>query len=255
VVITDTFGRPWREGVVDVAIGCAGLPPLSDLRGTVDDGGRELETTVVAFADAVAAASGLVMTKTARVPAALVRGLHAAIGDASPGPARALVRARADDLFWESALIAASAAPASATFGPGEVPQDLVEEAVRATSRLPSAGGWTFVALTSTAARDRLLSVVGDAGDALRSAPMLIVPCIKVAGGRTSARRTEASILLAAGAAIRTLVIALHAQGLGSWWDPDLRLDADGARAALALDTDRRPIGIVAVGPIPVGGA
>jgi nitroreductase len=130
-----------------------------------------------------------------------------------------------------------------------------VEEAVRATSRLPSAGGWTFVALTSTAARDRLLSVVGDAGDALRSAPMLIVPCIKVAGGRTSARRTEASILLAAGAAIRTLVIALHAQGLGSWWDPDLRLDADGARAALALDTDRRPIGIVAVGPIPVGGA
>ncbi|MGH2681022.1 MAG: coenzyme F420-0:L-glutamate ligase, partial [Actinomycetota bacterium] len=54
VVITDTFGRPWREGVVDVAIGCAGLPPLLDLRGTTDDHGAVLETTVVALADAVA---------------------------------------------------------------------------------------------------------------------------------------------------------------------------------------------------------
>jgi nitroreductase len=160
-----------------------------------------------------------------------------------------------DDLFWESALIAASAANASATFGPGDVPQDLVEEAVRAASGIPPAGGWTFVALTSAAARRRLLSVVGDAGDALRSAPMLIVPCVRVAGGRTAAPRTEASILLAAGAAIRTLVIALHAQGLGSWWEPDLRMDADGARAALALGTDRRPLGIVAVGPMPEGGA
>jgi coenzyme F420-0:L-glutamate ligase / coenzyme F420-1:gamma-L-glutamate ligase len=260
VVITDTFGRPWREGVVDVAIGCAGLPPLIDLRGTADDHGTTLEATVVALADAVAAASGLVMTKTARVPAALVRGLDAAIGDTPAGPARALVRARADDLFWESALVAASVANANATFGPGDVPPSLVEEAVRAASGVPPAGGWTFVVLTSAAARRRLLSVVGDAGDALRSAPMLIVPCVRVAGGQTSAPqtsapRTETSILLAAGAAIRTLVIALHAQGLGSWWEPDLRLDGDGVRAALELGADRRPLGIVAVGPMPEGGA
>ena len=253
VVITDTFGRPWREGVVDVAIGCAGLPPLIDLRGTADDRGTTLEATVVAIADAVAAASGLVMTKTARVPAALVRGLDAAIGDAPPGPARALVRARADDLFWESALVAASVANANATFGPGDVPPNLVEEAVGAASGIPSLGDWTFVALTSGAARRRLLSVVGDADDALRSAPLLIVPCVGVEGGRTSG--TEASILLTAGAAIRTLVVALHAQGLGSWWDPDQRLDADGVRAALGLGADRRPLGIVAVGPMPEGEA
>ena len=61
VVVTDTFGRPWREGVVDVAIGCAGMPAVLDLRGTVDDHGAVLEATVVALADAVAAASGLVM--------------------------------------------------------------------------------------------------------------------------------------------------------------------------------------------------
>jgi coenzyme F420-0:L-glutamate ligase/coenzyme F420-1:gamma-L-glutamate ligase len=256
VVITDTFGRPWREGVVDVAIGCAGLAPLIDLRGMVDDRGTMLETTVVALADAVAAASGLVMTKTARIPAALVRGLDAAIGDSPPGPARTLVRARADDLFWESALIAVSAANVDPAFGPGDVPPDLVEEAVRAASGVPSAGASTFVVLTSAAARRRLLSVVGEPTDgALRSAPMLIVPCVEESRGRTSAPRTEAAILLAAGAAIRTLAVALHAQGLGSWWDPDLRLDADGARAALALDPDRRPLGIVAVGPMPEGAA
>ncbi|TMK84326.1 MAG: coenzyme F420-0:L-glutamate ligase, partial [Actinobacteria bacterium] len=63
VVITDTFGRPWRAGVLNVAIGCAGLPALVDLRGTKDATGRVLETTVVALADEIAAASGLVMGK------------------------------------------------------------------------------------------------------------------------------------------------------------------------------------------------
>ena len=75
VVVTDTFGRPWRRGVVNVAIGCAGIASLVDLRGTVDHHGRELEATVVALADEVAAASGLAMGKASRVPAALVRGV------------------------------------------------------------------------------------------------------------------------------------------------------------------------------------
>ncbi|HEU5225534.1 MAG TPA: coenzyme F420-0:L-glutamate ligase, partial [Actinomycetota bacterium] len=68
VVITDTFGRTWRRGLVNVSIGCAGIPALVDLRGTADNHGRELEATVVALADEVAAASGLAMGKTARVP-------------------------------------------------------------------------------------------------------------------------------------------------------------------------------------------
>src|SRR5207237_4587024 len=75
VVITDTFGRPWRNGVVNVAIGCAGLPALIDLRGRKDHHGRVLEATIVAVADEVAAASGLVMGKDAMIPAAIVRGL------------------------------------------------------------------------------------------------------------------------------------------------------------------------------------
>ena len=75
IVITDTFGRAWREGVINVAIGVAGIPALIDLRGASDHTGRELEATIVALADEIAAASGLVMGKAARVPAALVRGV------------------------------------------------------------------------------------------------------------------------------------------------------------------------------------
>jgi coenzyme F420-0:L-glutamate ligase/coenzyme F420-1:gamma-L-glutamate ligase len=102
VVMTDTFGRPWRNGLVNVAIGCAGLPALVDLRGEPDHHGRQLEVTVVALADEVAAASGLVMGKSARVPAALVRGID--IGVAAPGRGADLVRPPGEDLFREGTM-------------------------------------------------------------------------------------------------------------------------------------------------------
>lgn len=102
VVMTDTFGRPWRNGLVNVAIGCAGLPAIIDLRGQTDHHGRELEVTVVALADEVAAASGLVMGKSARVPVALVRGVD--IGVAAPGRAAELVRSPDEDLFREGTI-------------------------------------------------------------------------------------------------------------------------------------------------------
>jgi coenzyme F420-0:L-glutamate ligase/coenzyme F420-1:gamma-L-glutamate ligase len=102
VVMTDTFGRPWRNGLVNVAIGCAGLPALIDMRGQVDDHGRELEVTVVALADEVAAASGLVMGKSARVPVALVRGVD--IGVTAPGRAADLIRAPDEDLFRQGVI-------------------------------------------------------------------------------------------------------------------------------------------------------
>ncbi|MBI4474469.1 MAG: coenzyme F420-0:L-glutamate ligase [Acidobacteria bacterium] len=74
VIITDTFGRPWREGLVDAAIGIARVPPFIDLRGQRDDYGHALNVTVLAAADALAAAAGLAMGKTQRTPAALIRG-------------------------------------------------------------------------------------------------------------------------------------------------------------------------------------
>ena len=97
VVVTDTFGRPWREGLVEVALGCAGMDPLLDLRGRADLAGRELHHTVVALADEVAAAAGLVMEKDSAVAAAIVRGVRYTPG---PGGAAArLVRKPEFDLF------------------------------------------------------------------------------------------------------------------------------------------------------------
>ncbi len=98
VVVTDTFGRPWRQGVTDVAIGVAGLRPLLDLRGTRDANGRLLDATEVAIADEVAAAANLVLGKAAATPFALVRGLDESyFGDGSV--AADLVRPVAEDLF------------------------------------------------------------------------------------------------------------------------------------------------------------
>jgi coenzyme F420-0:L-glutamate ligase / coenzyme F420-1:gamma-L-glutamate ligase len=97
VVVSDTFGRAWRHGLTDVAIGVSGLAAVVDLRGERDALGRELQVTEVAVADEVAAAAELVMGKAAGVPAAIVRGLDP--GWLRDGSARELVRPPADDLF------------------------------------------------------------------------------------------------------------------------------------------------------------
>jgi coenzyme F420-0:L-glutamate ligase/coenzyme F420-1:gamma-L-glutamate ligase len=76
VIVSDSFGRPFRQGTTDIAIGVAGLPPLLDLRGTRDSAGYELRTTAIAVADEIAGAAELVMGKTAGIPAAVVRGLE-----------------------------------------------------------------------------------------------------------------------------------------------------------------------------------
>jgi coenzyme F420-0:L-glutamate ligase / coenzyme F420-1:gamma-L-glutamate ligase len=99
IVIADSFGRAWRVGQCDVAIGIAGLAPVDDWRGRLDGAGRPLEATMIAVADAATAAADLTRGKDTREPAVLVRGLerHVTVGD-GPGAA-ALVRAREEDLF------------------------------------------------------------------------------------------------------------------------------------------------------------
>ena len=131
VVITDTFGRAWRTGLVNVAIGCAGLPAAVDLRGRTDHHGRLLEATIVAFADEIAAASGLVMAKDARIPVAIVRGLEPP--DGPDGPATDLIRPPEEDLFRSSPLEALRAGSYGA-FGRGEVPRPTLEEAIAAAA-------------------------------------------------------------------------------------------------------------------------
>lgn len=96
VIVSDTFGRPWREGQTNVAIGVAGLRPLLDLRGTTDAHGHRLQTTIIAVADELASAAELVMGKTSGVPAALVKGARYETGE---GEARELQRPPEHDLF------------------------------------------------------------------------------------------------------------------------------------------------------------
>jgi coenzyme F420-0:L-glutamate ligase/coenzyme F420-1:gamma-L-glutamate ligase len=281
VVITDTFGRPWRLGLVNVAIGCAGMPAVVDLRGGVDHGGRELETTIVALADEVAAATGLVMGKAARVPAALVRGI--ALEEAPPGRARDLIRAPEEDLFRESPLVSISARRTIGSFGAGEVPREAIEDAVRAACTAPAphhARPWRFTALESPASKRTLLGAMAAAWRAdltrdgldeatigrrlgrsdavLGAAPTLVVPWVSFGGSGVypDAERAHAEremFLLSGGAAIQSLLLALHAQGFASCWVASTLFCQEETRAVLGVDEEWFALGIVAVGRAPEG--
>ena len=278
VIVTDTFGRPWRHGIVNVAIGCDGLPALIDLRGTPDDRGRILDATVVALADEIAAASGLVMGKAARVPAAIVRGVDA---DAAPAPASALVREPEDDLFRESSLVSLSARRTIRSFGPGDVPREAIEEAVGAACTAPAphhTRPWTFTVLESPSARRTLLAATAEAwrGDLrgddvsedviarrlarsdaiLGAAPVLIVPWVRFTGAHPYAddERAEAErtmFLLSGGAAIQNLLLAVHAQGFASCWISSTLFCQEETRAALGVDDEWFALGTVAIGRAP----
>jgi coenzyme F420-0:L-glutamate ligase / coenzyme F420-1:gamma-L-glutamate ligase len=96
VVITDTFGRPWRDGLIDVALGVAGIGALLDFRGSTDMGGRELHHTMLALGDEIAAAAGLLMDKGRGIAAVVLRGIP---WERAQGRGRDLIRAAALDLF------------------------------------------------------------------------------------------------------------------------------------------------------------
>ncbi len=99
IVVADSFGRAWRVGQCDVAIGIAGIAAVDDWRGRRDAAGRMLDATIVAIADEAAAAADLARRKDSREPAVLLRGLERHVGEADGAGASALVRARAEDLF------------------------------------------------------------------------------------------------------------------------------------------------------------
>jgi len=99
VLVTDTLGRPWRQGQTDVAIGAAGIRVMDDLRGTTDASGRRLDVTVAATADELAGAADLVKGKAAGIPVAIIRGMGHLVGDLDEPGARALIRPAGEDMF------------------------------------------------------------------------------------------------------------------------------------------------------------
>ncbi|MGH3681209.1 MAG: coenzyme F420-0:L-glutamate ligase [Natronosporangium sp.] len=136
VVVSDTMGRPWRNGLTDVALGAAGIAPLRDHRGEIDRYGNELRLTQVAVVDQLAAAAELVKGKRDQVPVAVVRGLPGWLDDDGPGVVAALVRDSAHDLFSlgtaeaRTAGLHAAATLPEATTGPAPADDAPVRAAV-----------------------------------------------------------------------------------------------------------------------------
>jgi coenzyme F420-0:L-glutamate ligase / coenzyme F420-1:gamma-L-glutamate ligase len=250
VVVTDTLGRPWRLGQTDVAVGLAGMGALEDWRGRPDGDGRLLEVTEVAVADEVAAAADLVKGKASRVPAALLRGVPRPKGD---GGARELVRPPADDLFRTAgtvedllAFLEGGAPPARFLADP--VDPAAVERAAAAAATVPVPGGRLRVVPVPADARARCTAALAPTrppGPAFAGAPLLLAPCL-VPGGDEAA--PAAAVELAAGAAVRTLQLALHAQGTASWFAPATPEGRAALAEVLEVAAGWRPLGLLAAG-------
>lgn len=218
VIVTDTFGRPWRQGVTDVAIGAAGLRVLDDYRGRTDRYGNELSATVTAIADEVAGAAELVGGKTAGVPIAVIRGLGDYVVSQSTQRGADLIRPVDEDLFSLGTAEAIAQGRRDAPFHrrtirgftEDTVPMRIIEGAVAAAISAPAphhTTPWRFVVLTnetetSAAARVSLLDAMRDQwtndlrdldhyspesiakrtrrGDVLRNAPVIVLPFLQL---------------------------------------------------------------------------
>jgi dehydro coenzyme F420 reductase / coenzyme F420-0:L-glutamate ligase / coenzyme F420-1:gamma-L-glutamate ligase len=233
VVITDTMGRAWRIGQTDVAIGSSGLRVLHGYRGQVDGQGNELAVTEIAVADEVAGAADLVKGKLGAVPVAVVRGL--AVGD-STSRARDLVRPVDEDLFrlgTEEAMVVGlrSAALLSPVQSFADLPVDTTSLRWAVGAAL-TAEAVRFVHLADRVRRKEFLDELG-ASDVLYGAPEIVLPF-------------TVGNLVAGGASVQRLLVALAAEGLGACVVP--LGQADRVRALLELPDTWVPLGAVAIG-------
>jgi dehydro coenzyme F420 reductase / coenzyme F420-0:L-glutamate ligase / coenzyme F420-1:gamma-L-glutamate ligase len=277
VVVTDTFGRPWRAGQTDTAIGAAGVLPARDHRGEADAWGNTLDVTVAAVADEIAAAGDLVKGKARQLPVALVRGLSGLVTDADGPGARVLVRPSSEDMFR---LGAADVLPARRTvraFTAQPVDPAAVERSIAAALTAPAphhSEPWRFVIVSSLTARLALLDAMQDAwvadlradgfteeqiarrvkrGEPLRDAPLIVVPCLELSAAHAypdeRRRRAERDMFtVSMGAAVENFLVALAVENLGSAWISSALFCQDVAANALDLPDSWHPMGAIAIG-------
>jgi coenzyme F420-0:L-glutamate ligase/coenzyme F420-1:gamma-L-glutamate ligase len=279
VIVSDTFGRAWRAGQTNVAIGVSGFAPMRDHRGEKDLYGAVLEATVIAVADEVAAAAELVMGKNEGVPAAIVRGFPT--GKLGDGTAHELVRPAEEDLFRAGTIEGIEGRRSVRTFAKRDVSRAAVERAVAAAATAPAPHGsrtarpWRFVWLRSDPSRSGFLDAMEDAwrrdlvGDRLPSgkidriigrsrtllggAPVLLACFVSLAGSDRypDARRLLAEremYLAAAGASVQDLMLALNAQGVGSCWLSTSIFCSEESAQALELGREWQAVGCVIAG-------
>lgn len=282
VLITDTMGRAWRNGQIDVAIGASGLSVLNGYAGSVDRHGNELVVTEVAVADELAAAADLVKGKLTDVPVAVVRGV-ASPDDGST--AAALVRSGPDDLFWLGTAEAIEVGRGQAqllrrsvrSFAGEPVPGQLITDAMAEALTAPAPHHTRpvrFVWLQTSSTRTRLLDAMaqrwrsdltGDGkspeaiearvsrGQILYDAPEVVIPIMVPDGAhhypdatRTAAEHTMFTV--AVGAAVQGLLVALAVRGVGSCWIGSTIFTPDLVRTELNLPADWEPLGAIAIG-------
>lgn len=283
VVISDTAGRPWREGQTDMAIGVSGMSALADLRGLPDTHGRIMDATIIAVADEIAAVGDLIKGKISGMPVAVLRGLaHVVIDDDGSG-AKALIRDSSIDLFRlgtrealsQGASGAVAARRSIRVFDGRAVPRELIDAGIAAAITAPAphhTQPFRFVIVESH--REALLEAMEQQwradlasdgytaesvtrrvarGQLLRDAPTLVVPCLVRDGAHDypdkRRRRGESKMFdLAAGAAVEALLVQLASLGLGSCWVSSTLFCPDLAAAVLDLPEGWEPLGAVAIG-------
>ncbi|MEQ4205231.1 coenzyme F420-0:L-glutamate ligase [Actinopolymorpha sp. B9G3] len=253
VLITDTFGRPWRLGQTDLAIGAAGVRVIDSHRGRHDAHGNELAVTAPAHGDELAGAAELVKGKIAQVPVAIIRGLAALVTEEDGPGVRALVRTAEEDMFRlgtrEAGREAVRSRPRDGLtdalpdrLADAPVDVDAVRQAV-AVLRVPTGRGasstrdWGLAEVDDAEVRKPLLDVVG----LPTSAAYVAVAYVRT---HESAGRTAA--LLALGGIRERLTLACAVEGVGSVWIPAERFGAALVRSILPADAES--VGMLAIG-------
>ncbi len=287
VIITDTMGRAWRNGLTDNAIGIAGLVALDDHTGKQDQFGRTLEMTVIAIADEIASAADLVKGKSVGNPVAVVRGMDQFVTDEDGPGAAPLIRAREEDLFWLGTAEAIQEGQKTAVanrrtvrrFTAAPVIDEIIHEAIAAAITAPAphhSTPWRFLVLRNEPKREQLLDAMREKwiadlkatsefddesitkrlarGDLLRTAPVIVIPFIDMADGTHTypddARNAAERdmFMVAGGAAVENLLVSLAAHDVGSAWIGSTIFCPDTVRAVLDLSESLQPLGAIAIG-------